>query len=147
MNTVLDHASAVNTSAPRLWVPSSHPRAFAQLQVPSADGPESGDNATWPKKTLTFEGMRTFASPMFFLKILRDARARIYMHARPCPRRELSGGPGWGCRGSLGVSAQATAGQLERLPVVRRGGDMDRPGPGRGPNLTDRALMGGRPGG
>ena len=53
--SLLDHGLGREHLVPR--VPSSHPRAFAQLQVPSADSLESGDTPPGRQKPekLTFE--------------------------------------------------------------------------------------------
>ena len=57
------------------------------------------------------EGGGAGGSPFlcFLSENFHAARAGICVRARPCPRRELSGGPGWGSRGSL-------TGRRRRLP-------------------------------
>ena len=56
-------------------------------------------------------------------------------------------GAGVGVPGVPDGSAQAAAGQLERLPAGRRGSDMGRRGRVEGQIAPDRALMGGPTGG
>ena len=58
-----------------------------------------------------YRGLHGAPAPLsdFLSENLHAARAGICVRARPCPRRELSGGPGWGSRGSL-------TGRRRRLP-------------------------------
>ena len=80
---------------------------------------------------------------IFFLKI-STPHARAYVCARVPAPPGTERGAGVGVPGVPDGSAQAVAGQLERLPAGRRGSNVDRPGPVEGRIAPGRALMGGR---